>query len=286
MNRTNPNPKELKRAVIHCGRCGGKGIYFDPQVEIGHSGDLKLCSCITNRCQCGGYPPYRYWDEESKSRECICRSARRRLLRTKRLFKESHIPGRFRWKFQDDFLHSAPDGTSVPLADKVLPLVSSLVDRGAEPQVGFFLFGPPGTGKTLAGCIMLNELILHWGKAGRFLNLSLMYFQKLRATYSEESAHYGQTWQIIEELCNIPFLVVDDFGIQRNTEWEEEMLYGLLDSRYADGRFTVITTNQSVDEVQQLSRGRIYSRISEMCHQVEMAGMDYRQHLQSRKYGI
>ncbi len=84
----------------------------------------------------------------------------------------------------------------------------------------------------------------------------------------------------------MPYLVLDDFGIQRNTEWEMEMLYDLIDSRYAEGRFTIITTNQSKEEVQELSRGRIYSRISEMCHQVETIGIDYRQHLQSRRYGI
>ena len=286
MNIAKPHSNKKKEPVIQCGRCGGKGIFFEPHVEVGRFGELELCSCVTHRCQCVGYPPYRYWDEESKSCECFCRSARDRLVKTKRLFKEAQIPERFRWKFQDDFLHSAPDGTAVPLAGRVLPLVSSIVDRGAEPQCGFFLFGSPGTGKTLLGCIMLNELILQWSKAGRFLNLSRMYFQKLRATYSEESTHYGQTWQIVEELCNLPYLVLDDFGIQRNTEWEMEMLYDLVDSRYAEGRFTIITTNQSLEEVQQLSRGRIYSRISEMCLQVEMMGIDYRQHLQSRRYGI
>ena len=286
MNRTKPHSIKLKRPVIQCGRCGGKGICFEPHVEVGRYGDLELCSCVTHRCRCKGYPPYRYWDAESQSCECSCRPARKRLDRTKRLFKEAHIPERFRWKLQDDFLDTAPDGTAVPLASMVLPLVSSLVDRGSEPQSGFFLFGEPGTGKTLLGCIMLNELILHWCKAGRFLNLSRMYFQKLRATFSEDSEHYGLTWQIIEELCNLPYLVLDDFGIQRNTEWEMEMLYDLIDSRYAEGRFTIITTNQSKEEVQALSKGRIYSRISEMCHQVEMMGIDYRQHLQSRRYGI
>ena len=40
----------------------------------------------------------------------------------------------------------------------------------------------------------------------------------------------------------MPYLVLDDFGIQRGTEWEIEMLYDLVDARYGDQRFTVVTT--------------------------------------------
>ena len=126
---------------------------------------------------------------------------------------------------------------------------------------------------------MLNELILRWGRPGRFLNLSRKYFQKLRDTYSQESANYGRSWDIVDELCNVPFLLLDDFGIQRGTDWEMEMLYELVDARYSDNRFTIVTTNQDLDEIQSLSGGRIYSRLSEMCHLVPMNGVDF------RKYG-
>ena len=29
-----------------CGRCGGTRIYYDPQIEAGRYGSLKLCSCL------------------------------------------------------------------------------------------------------------------------------------------------------------------------------------------------------------------------------------------------
>ena len=76
----------------------------------------------------------------------------------------------------------------------------------------------------------------------------------------------------------MPYLVLDDFGIQRGTEWNR-MLYDLVDARYGDQRFTVVTTNQPLDELKALAKGRIYSRLVEMCQPIPMDGPDYRMHL-------
>lgn len=266
-----------------CAQCAGVGIYYDRSVQAGRYGQLRLCSCIADQCACSGVPPFQHWDGHGQRHWCFCRSYRRRLAETNRLYKEADIPERYRWKYISDFLRTAPDGTALPYVSRALDTVNTIVDSevSTEPQRGFLLHGNPGTGKTLLGAIMLNELILRWAKPGRFLNLSRKYFQRLRDTYSEDSDEYGRTWQIVEELCNMPFLVLDDFGIQRGTDWEMEMLYELVDARYAEERFTVITTNQDIEEIRKLSRGRIYSRLVEMCYLIPMQGEDYRQHMQT-----
>jgi DNA replication protein DnaC len=267
------------KATAPCLKCGGGELYFDPVVEAGRYGRLKVCSCVEERCRCKGQAPYYYWDEEARNQRCACWSARRRLSEVNRMFKEADIPSLYRWKFLEDFHPFTPDGKSVRIAQDAHRYVLRLMEK--EPEHGFLLHGNPGTGKTLLGCIMLNELMLNRGKPGRFLNLS-KYLQQLRDTYSEDSDNYGRTWTIIESLGKIPYLVIDDFGVQRGTEWAKEVLYDLVDTRYAEKRFTVITTNQPLGELQQLSQGRIYSRLLEMCKLVEMEGEDYRQHLQPR----
>jgi len=263
-----------------CRKCSGLGIVYDPEVKIGRYGSLKICSCIEQQCVCRGEPPYQFWSEDVQHKWCECRPFRKRLVGTNRLFKASEIPERYKWKFIDSFQKSTPDGLPVPYAEEVLRMVFTITDSEvvSEPTKGFLMHGNPGTGKTLLGAIMLNELILRWGRSGKFLNLSRKYFQKIRDTYSEESANYGRSWDIIDELCNIPFLVLDDFGIQRGTDWEMEMLYELVDARYSEKRFTVITTNQDLDEIKNLSGGRIYSRLVEMCYLVPMEGVDFRQY--------
>ena len=269
-------PTELR----NCSKCSGHGVFFDSDISVGRYGRLRICSCVEQQCVCSGKPPFQFWDEDLGHQWCKCRPYRRRLIETNRLFKASEIPERYKWKFIDSFKDIDPNGDQVPFARDVLNMAFTLTDSEvkSEPTKGFLLHGNPGTGKTLLGAIMLNELILRWSRPGKFLNLSRKYFQKLRDTYSEESVNYGRSWDIIDELCNIPFLVLDDFGIQRGTDWEMEMLYELVDARYSEKRFTVITTNQDLDEIKNMSGGRIYSRLLEMCYSVPMEGVDFRQY--------
>ena len=92
----------------------------------------------------------------------------------------------------------------------------------------------------------------------------------------------------------MPFLVIDDFGVQRNTEWEMEMLYNLIDSRYTREKPTFITSNISIEEFKlgtsvksddksrdddktvNVSRDRICSRIKELCKIISFDLPDYR----------
>lgn len=271
-------------AGVPCQECGGQGVRYDRRVEVGRFGQLEVCRCIARHCRCGAVAPYLYWDEQSQRRWCPCATARRRLAHVKEIFRQAEVPALFRYKFRDDFHAAAPDGSALQVSRRVRPVLdylAALVDDDREPQRGYLFHGPPGTGKTLLACIALNELLLRRARPGRFLNLSRKFFQKLRDTYSQDSEFYGRTWQILEGLCKVPYLVLDDFGVQRGTEWETEMLYDLVDARYGEQGFTVVTTNQSLAEVEQLSGGRVLSRLVEMCYVVDMQGRDYRQFLLS-----
>ena len=81
----------------------------------------------------------------------------------------------------------------------------------------------------------------------------------------------------MDELINVPFLVIDDFGVQRNTEWESEMLYNLIDSRYAEERPIIITSNFNIDKFKEVANGRVYSRVLEMCKIIHLDLPDYRE---------
>ena len=264
--------------VSLCSKCRGVGLYYDPIVEVGHEGTLRLCECV--ECRCGGRAPYRYWDDDSRSQWCPCRPYYLKMTKTNRLFKQADIPDLYKWKFVDDFRQAAPNGKPIDLAATVyLRIHQDLIDAVEEPKRGYLLYGNPGTGKTLMGCIALNELMLRWTKPGRFLKLSRKYFQRLRDSYKPDNVHYGQAGTILEELCNIPYLLIDDFGVEQGTDWQQETLYDLVDARYGDQRFTIVTTNKPLQELKKLADGRIYSRLMEMCRFIPMDGPDYREFL-------
>lgn len=269
---------------MKCQRCDDRGFYYSRNAAPGQSEGLSPCACLDEVCRCNGQPPYQWFDQDGQFQWCPCRSARLNMRKTQRLFERANVPEKYRWKFLDDFREKGPDDQVIKDAKRLKGYVASLLDRpkdGKRPR-GYVFWGNPGNGKTLLACIALNELILSSGRPGRYIDLSFEYFQRLRSSYDQESEFHGHTAEIIEELGSVPFLVIDDFGVQRNTEWEKEMLYNLIDARYAGERLTFITTNRSMDEVKNLSDGRIYSRLVEMCHVVHVVAADYRLRAKSR----
>ena len=191
----------------------------------------------------------------------------------KKAFAESQIPKKYLWKFIEDF-EIVSDKAKIITGQASTVRGKSDKDRW---KVGYYFWGTPGSGKTLMACIFLQELMLKYNTGGKFIDLSRQFFQKLRNSYSIGDESYGKSGQILDTLIDIPFLVVDDFGVQKNTDWENEMLYTLLDARYAEERPTIITSNISINDFKDVSHGRIYSRIHEMTKIIHFDLPDYRE---------
>lgn len=259
--------------IKNCKICEGTGIVYDTDIKIGSQGELKICSHIEKTCKCGGVVPYQIFNEKGEHSWCQCRNARLRLSSTKKAFKNSQIPKKYQWKFIDDFRKVSDK------ANKLIGLVSTI--RGKTPNQkwkdGFYFWGPAGSGKTLLACIMLQELVLKYNCGGKFVDLSRQFFQRLKDSYSSSDESYGNAGKILDELIEAPFLVIDDFGIQRNTEWEQEMLYNLIDSRYSGEYPTIITSNVNINSFKDIYHGRIYSRIQEMTKIIHFDLPDYRE---------
>ncbi len=142
---------------------------------------------------------------------------------------------------------------------------------------GLYLWGNPGTGKTLLASIILTELICRHAIEGRFVKISRNFFSILKESFNENSSNYGQSNRIEKELHEVDVLVLDDFGIQRDTPWEQETLYNLVDARYENEKFTIFTSNNNpLKSLSELSGGRILSRLKEMCRIMELSGEDMR----------
>ena len=63
-------------------------------------------------------------------------------------------------------------------------------------------------------------------------------------------------------------LIIDDFGMERGTEYGLEQVYNVIDSRYRSGKPLIVTTNLTLDSLQNpqdTAHARIYDRLLEMC---------------------
>ena len=82
------------------------------------------------------------------------------------------------------------------------------------------------------------------------------------------AASYKDRNEYISRLCSFPLLILDDFGMERGTEYGLEQVYNVIDSRYRSGKPLIVTTNLTLEELQNpedTAHARIYDRLTEMC---------------------
>ena len=137
-------------------------------------------------------------------------------------------------------------------------------------NLGLLLWGGVGTGKSfLAGCIanalVEQEVPVRMTNFARILN-------ELNGSFSGRN-------EVIDKLCRYSLLIIDDFGMERGTEYALEQIYSIVDSRYRSRKPLIVTTNLTLDEIrhpQDTTHARIYDRLLEMCVPVSCIGVSLR----------
>ncbi|HPP86964.1 MAG TPA: ATP-binding protein [bacterium] len=257
-----------------CKYCDGRGY-----VKNNAAQKVDLCDCIKRQCKCSGEDNYMYYDKDINAyRQCICRNYAFRINKINKIYKEADIPRNYQWKFIEDIEMIDNDKKGIPNISEFLEIIEqTLVNyEDIRKRRGLLLWSElTGNGKTLAAAIILNTLVFNFGIAAKFLKLSSDYFGMLKKTYSniDESEI-----NVIKKLIDYDVLVIDDFGTQRSTEWENEKLYELIDGRNDSKKMTIITSNNNFEKIEETALyDRILSRIMEMCVIYKVKTPCYRQ---------
>jgi DNA replication protein DnaC len=80
----------------------------------------------------------------------------------------------------------------------------------------------------------------------------------------------------VEQAQEAPFLVLDDLGRERATDFAIETLFRLVDHRYSADLTTLVTTNYRPNELVQRGYDAIVSRLVEVGDVVSLKATDYR----------
>ena len=82
------------------------------------------------------------------------------------------------------------------------------------------------------------------------------------------------------DLLGCGLLILDDLGMERQTEYSREQIFNIVDGRYLAHKPMIITTNLTLTQLKSpetMAEQRIYDRVLEMCVPVCFDGESLRQ---------
>ena len=160
----------------------------------------------------------------------------------------------------------------IRLRNEVIKLYPKITKISLPENKGMFLHGIAGTGKTIrALCTILDQFeTIQDLKTGDFIfgNVNEILFQ-IKQTYN---SHYvydkvlsGLTPEesIIKKYTEPKYLLLDDLGVEKTTEFTNQVLYLIVNRRYENEKITFVTSNLSPDELEEkMEDNRIISRLA------------------------
>jgi DNA replication protein DnaC len=137
---------------------------------------------------------------------------------------------------------------------------------------GLYLYGKCGTGKTHLSVAIARELLLK-GQQVCFTSVPGLCFDIRKAItgdvkFSEQTA--------IKNYISCDYLVLDDLGVEKPTEWAKKTLNYIIYERDNNFKPTIITANLSLDDIANQIDKRISSRIAGMGQVIRVQGPDWR----------
>jgi DNA replication protein DnaC len=164
------------------------------------------------------------------------------------------------------------------LAESLLPFIP----KGAEGR-GLCLTGKVGVGKTTQLVALIKAHLLSRCEfstptdtpAGwKFVSFPA-FIMRVQDSYRHDKGE-KTALELLDGLAEVPFLAIDDMGVEKPTDFVRQATYYVIDEREKNLRPTFITTNFPLDQLSVQIDGRIASRIAGMCDVREIKGNDRR----------
>lgn len=240
---------------LPCERCGGTG--FEIVSRDGRE-YAQACACRASSSPGGGDPG------------SSCR-----------------IPPRYEHCTLGSFEPGSPSLAAA--LEKAMAYCSGYPHLGDDEGLGLLFCGDNGVGKTHLAVGVLRELVETKGARGQFWDFHGL-IREIKSSYDPETK--TTELQVLEPVVEADVLLLDDLGAWKMTDWMNDTLFYVLNSRYMAKRPTLITTNyQDVTREEALAADpmrrreflverigqRLRSRLMEMCLVVRLQGGDHRQ---------
>ena len=224
-----------------------------------------MSACPDNRCDGSGLL---FDDDGRRARPCSCRPAR--MARKRASAVAGRLPRRFR---EVSFDREPVRSMNAALIREVRAYVRAIDERLTEGR-GIWFVGGVGTGKTTLA-MLISKAAMEADRTVAIYSLPRL-LALLRDTFDDD-AQYSLN-QLIDRLCAVDLLHIDDVGAEQSSPWVLEQLYTIVNTRYEDGKALVLTTNLGQEALVDQIGPRTVSRIYEICggDPLPMWGDDHR----------
>ena len=156
------------------------------------------------------------------------------------------------------------------MLERVNPAAAGKVDafiQNVQNGSCLVLLGGVGTGKTYTACAVMNRL-----ERGVYIDMPEL---RLKLSTADRYGSHESRESLLHRLAETNLLVLDEVGRFGNAQ-EQEVLFYLIDKRYANGRATVIISNLSKKEFADYAGQAVIDRIRSQCTFIEFAGQSLR----------
>ena len=170
------------------------------------------------------------------------------------------------------------DGTGKPELVKAARLYADNFQHHLRDGMGLLYYGPVGTGKTFLAACIAND-VLAQGYRVRLTNFS---------TLADEIWAVADKAAYIADLCRYDLVILDDLGVERKSEYMQEMVYKIVNARYVAGAPVIVTTNLTPDELTKtadIGYARTYDRLLEKCLPIKVDGRSRRRAAAAETWG-
>jgi DNA replication protein DnaC len=212
----------------------------------------KICPrCSKNRCRRNGQGEF-----------IICESCENASKVRKKVRQRKYIR---------EHLKESIKEAGLPLRHKDADMEEIAIPVMTEDQNCFFI-GNKGLGKTYTMVAMASALIAkgHQVKYATVPELLL----ELKSAFNRDSKVTEQS--VLHKYSSIPYLFLDDIGVEKTTDYVLQALFIIIDRRYMDNLHLTISSNLSLQELSDHGDARLVSRLVEMCDVFEFSGKDRR----------
>lgn len=153
---------------------------------------------------------------------------------------------------------------------EILDFCKSWVDEFTTDSTGIFMHGRTGLGKTFLSSAIAKSL-LKSGYSVAFDSISNF----LRAI---ENEHFGRVnnKDTLQVLLDADLVILDDLGSEFNSPFYASCIYNIINSRINMNKPTIVSTNYTLDELQQKYDDRIVSRLTCSFYNLAFVGNDIR----------